>query len=298
MKRHLCLAFIGLLFVAACSSPEPKKEPAPAPAPAVAEPTKAVPAPKQEAPKLTATKKTAPAAVAQTPPPPPAPTPAPSQPVVPAPQPQPREPQVVAVPQPVPAPPPPPEPKKVTLPPGTMINIRMIDSIDAGQDHVGQSFHASMDEALKVNGETVIPKGADVYVKLVDVKAAGNMTGTSQLKVQLDRLFVGKKSYTIESNVYTQTGQSQTAKTAKTVGIGTAIGAAIGAIAGGKKGAAIGASAGAGGGAAVEAATKGEQVKIASEAPLTFRLEAPVEVTISADAQTQPAGNRLVPNKP
>jgi hypothetical protein len=181
---------------------------------------------------------------------------------------------------PPPAPPPPPEPRHLTLPSGTLIDVRMIDSIDSGTDHVGQSFKASLASAVMSGNEVVIPKDADVYVKLVDLKSAGNMTGTSELRVQLDRILIGKKAYAVESNTYVETGVSQGKQTAKTVGIGTAIGAAIGAIAGGKKGAVIGAGAGAGGGAAVEAATKGAQVKIASEAPMTFRLEAPIELTL------------------
>jgi hypothetical protein len=162
----------------------------------------------------------------------------------------------------------------------------MIDSINSDTDHVGQAFKASMASPVVVDGETLIPKGADVFVKLADVKSAGNIKGTSELRVQLDRLFVGGQSYVVESNTYTQTGANQTTKTAKTVGIGTAIGAVIGGITGGKKGAVIGAGAGAGAGTAVEAATKGEQVRIESESAMTFRLEAPIQVTLPPESST------------
>jgi len=174
--------------------------------------------------------------------------------------------------------------RKIVLPSGTLINVRMIDSIDSGTDHVGQAFKASMASPVVVDGETVIPKGADVFVKLVDMKSAGNIRGTSELQVQLDRLFVDNKSYVVESNTFTQTGANQTTKTAKTVGIGTAIGAVLGGITGGKKGAVIGAGAGAGAGTAVEAATKGEQVRIASESAMTFRLESPIQVTLPPES--------------
>jgi len=149
-----------------------------------------------------------------------------------------------------------------------------------------------MDSDLKINNETVIPKGSDVFVKLVDVQSAGKMTGRSEVKIQLDRLVVGSNSYPVQSNIYDQQAQSQGTKTAKTVGVGTAIGAIIGGIAGGKKGAVIGAGAGAGGGAAVEAAQKSEQVHIGSETGLVFRLESPIEVTITPGA---PGKNRFVP---
>jgi hypothetical protein len=170
----------------------------------------------------------------------------------------------------------------------------MIDSIDSDTGHVGQSFKASMDGDLKIDSDIVIPRGSDVFVKLVDVQSAGRMTGHSEVKVQLDRLVVGRNAYPVQSNVYVQEAGSQTAKTAKTVGVGTAIGAIIGGIAGGKKGAVIGAGAGAGGGAAVEAVQKSEQVHIASESALVFRLENPLEVTFIPGAAT-PGKNRFVP---
>jgi hypothetical protein len=217
-----------------------------------------------------------------------------SSPAPPPPQPVQSEPfpQQVAKNAPIELPPPPPpvkpEPviRKIVIPSGTLVNVRMIDSINSDTDHVGQAFKASIASPVVVDGETLIPKGADVFVKLADVKSAGNIKGTSELRVQLDRLFVGGQSYVVESNTYTQTGANQTVKTAKTVGIGTAIGAVIGGITGGKKGAVIGAGAGAGAGTAVEAATKGEQVRIESEAAMTFRLESPIQVTLPPESST------------
>lgn len=170
--------------------------------------------------------------------------------------------------------------RKIVIPAGTLIDVRMIDSINSASDHVGQSFKASLVNPIVVDSQTVIPRNADVYVKLTSVKSAGNLGGASELRVQLDRIFVGQKSYVVESTTFSQAGGSQTRTTARNIGLGTAIGAAIGAISGGKKGAVIGAAAGAGTGVAVEAATKGEQVRIESESALTFRLEAQLEVTV------------------
>ncbi len=283
MKRHAFL--ISLLFLTACSkTPAPQPEGKPQPAP-VAQASAPAPAPAAATPPARVSKPPAAAKpsvakpVVVHPAPPSTPAPVPER------LPEPLPPQVVTsrpVALPEPPPPAPVEPAfhKVVIPPGTLINVRLIDSINSDTDHVGQAFKASMVSPVMLENETVIPRNADVYVKLVAVKAAGNMTGTSELRVQLDRIFIDKKSYVVESNTYVQTGASQTQKTAKTIGIGTAIGAAIGAIGGGRKGAVIGAGAGAGAGTAVEAATKGEQVRIASESPLTFRLESPVEVTL------------------
>lgn len=300
MKRHNTL-LVTLLFLAACSAaPEsadkaaaPQAQPQPAASAAAPAPTEVrEPARKPAARPAEPKPERAPKQVSM---PAPAPQPVASAQPVPLPAPPTAAPQPdVAAATPVPVPPPPPEPKRVTIPAGTQITVRMIDSIDSDTGHVGQAYKASMDNDLKVDSDTVIPRGSDVFVKLVDVQSAGKMTGKSEVKVQLDRLVVGRNSYPVQSNVYVQEAKSQTAKTAKTVGVGSAIGAIIGGIAGGRKGAVIGAGAGAGGGAAVEAAQKSEQVHIDSETALVFRLESPLDVTVTPGTAT-PSKNRFVP---
>jgi hypothetical protein len=170
------------------------------------------------------------------------------------------------------------------LPPGTLLSIRMIDPVDSKTDHVGQTFKASLDAPVILDGQTVIPKGGDVFVKLTKVESAGRLSGSSQLELQLDRVYVGTKSYTVISNTFQSAGDSQGKKAAKQTGIGAGIGAIIGAIAGGKKGAAIGAGVGGGAGAGATAIENGEQVRVESEAKLTFRLEQPLNLTIPVGA--------------
>jgi hypothetical protein len=155
----------------------------------------------------------------------------------------------------------------------------MIDSVDSEKHRAGQVFHASLEEPLMVNGEVIAERGADAYVKLIEAKSAGRLTGRSELRLQLIRLVIDGRSYAVESSTYEQAGGSRGKRTAATVGAGAAIGAAIGAIAGGGKGAAIGAAAGAGGGTAVQVLTKGEQVRVPSETLLEFRLDVPVQIT-------------------
>jgi hypothetical protein len=162
----------------------------------------------------------------------------------------------------------------------------MIDSVDSETAHPGETFKASLDEPIVVDNETVFPKGSDVYVKLSKVQSAGRVSGRSEIQLQLDRIFLGRKSYTVESNTYVNTGASQGGRTARSAGIGAAIGAAIGAISGGGKGAVIGGATGAGAGAGVEAIRKGEQVRVDSETRLEFRLESPLEVTLESPSPT------------
>jgi hypothetical protein len=127
--------------------------------------------------------------------------------------------------------------------------------------------------------------------------------GQSELRLVLDRITVAKKNYTVDSNVFEESGSAQGKKTVRNGAIGAALGAAIGAIAGGGKGAAIGAGVGGGGGVGATAAMKGDQVRVASETKLMFTLNQPINVTITAGlppsvnrATAVPQRNRFNPS--
>jgi hypothetical protein len=162
------------------------------------------------------------------------------------------------------------------VPAGTTLVVRMIDDVDSERDSLGQTFRASVDEAVVVNGETVIPRGADVVAKLVADKEAGRLTGRSELTLDLQTVTVNGRQLEIATGEVTQQGESRTRQTATRTGGGAALGAIIGAIAGGGRGAAIGAATGAAAGGAVQVLTKGEKVRIPSETRLSFTLQNPL----------------------
>jgi len=176
-------------------------------------------------------------------------------------------------------PPPPPAPAKVTIPSGTTLAIRLVDAIDTEKAQPGQSFRATLDSPLSAEGDVAIPAGYDVEGQVVDVKSAGKFAGKSELVLQLSRISVGAKSYSIQTDQYRRQGSSRGTNTAEKVGAGAAIGAIIGGLAGGGKGAGIGAAAGGGLGGGVQAATKGQQIRLPSETVLNFTLQSPLTVT-------------------
>ena len=200
---------------------------------------------------------------------------------------------VAAVPS---TPPPPPPPKKVTIPSGTTLAVRLVDTIDSETSQQGQTFHATLDSPLAVDGDVVIPSGYDVEGHLVEVKSAGKFAGQSVVALQLDRISSGGKYYSLQTDQYRRQGSSRGKNTAAKVGAGAGIGAIIGAIAGGGKGAAIGAAAGGGLGGGVQAATKGQQIKLPSETVLNFTLQAPLTV-IASNRGPNEGRHRLDPNR-
>jgi len=170
----------------------------------------------------------------------------------------------------------------VTIPAGTRISVRTIDSIDSTRNRVGYRFQASLEEPLFVDGNVVVPKGADVYGRLEGSKETGTFTGRSELKLELTGIVVHGQTVPLVTGEYEVSGKSKGESTAKRTVGGAAIGTLIGALAGGGKGAAIGAGTGAGVGAASEIITKGDQVKIPSETLLDFTLQQSVTIPIHA----------------
>jgi hypothetical protein len=179
-----------------------------------------------------------------------------------------------------PAPPPPPQPRQIEVPASSTLTVRMIDGVDSSVNNAGEIFHASLESPLVVDSDVVVPRGADIYVRLVSASSAGRMKGKSELHLELVKMEFQGRSYPLVSSTYSLTGNSRGKNTAAKVGGGAALGAIIGALAGGGKGAGIGAGVGAAGGAIYQGATKGKQVKIPAETKLDFQLEQPVTVTV------------------
>ena len=176
------------------------------------------------------------------------------------------------------APPPPPAPVKVTLPSGTAVPVRLVDTVDSATAQTGDTFHATLDSPIAVDGEVAIPAHYDVEGHVVAAQASGKFAGKALLELQLDRIKVGDKWYNIETDHFKQETGSRGKNTAAKVGVGAAAGAILGGIFGGGKGAAIGTAAGAGAGTGVQAASKKPDIKLASERILTFTLQQPVTI--------------------
>ena len=189
-------------------------------------------------------------------------------------------------------PPPPPPPKPVTIPDGTVVQIRMIDSIDSATNQPGDRFRATLDTPITIDDQVIVPQGADIEGRVAELKSAGHFEGKPQIALQLTALNVNGRRYSLHTNQYSREGASRGKNTAEKVGGGAALGAVIGAIAGGGKGAAIGSVIGAGAGGGVQAASKAPAIHVASEALLSFTLESPLTVTPVAALQRNPS-NRV-----
>ena len=171
--------------------------------------------------------------------------------------------------------------KRITVPAGTRILIRMVDSIDSTKQKKGDRFTATLETNLQAEDTVVAQRGTKLYGRLAEASSAGRMSGSSELTLELTDIVIDGTAHPLLTSTYEVKGKGEGGSTAKKVVGGAGLGALIGGIAGGGKGAGIGAAAGAAGGTAIAASKKGQQLQIPSETLLEFRLQQPVSLPVA-----------------
>ena len=172
------------------------------------------------------------------------------------------------------------QPMKVTLVEGSVLSVRVGESLSSEKNESGDSWSGTLAEPLVINGLVIAERGALVEGRVTDAKRAGRVKGVASLSVTLSRLTTADgQRINLQTSGISRAGKDDTKRDVGKVAIASGIGAAIGAIAGGGKGAGIGAGAGAGAGTGVVLATRGGPAVIANEALLNFRVTEPVTIT-------------------
>ncbi|MGB0036434.1 MAG: hypothetical protein WBP79_13265 [Candidatus Acidiferrales bacterium] len=149
--------------------------------------------------------------------------------------------------------------------------------MSSDRNKVGDTFTATLDQPLVVEGWVVARRGQTVLGRVATAEKAGRVKGVSQLGVELSELtLVDGQVVTLKTRLVQSSGGTSNGRDAVAVGTTTGVGAAIGAAAGGGTGAGIGAGAGAVAGLIGVLTTRGRPTVIYPESLLTFRLGTPV----------------------
>jgi hypothetical protein len=234
-----------------------------------------------------------------------APPPPPDQsgPLPPAPTPQYQQP--APQPQPYPRARPANLPDALTIPAGTVIQVRTADWLSSDHNKAGDEFIATLAQPIVVDGWVVMRRNQNIIGHVTDAKRAGRVKGVSKLQLDLSQLtLVDGQLVPVQTTLLNASAGTSNGRDAAAIGLTTGTGAAIGAAAAGGPGAAIGAGAGLVASVAGVLLTRGKPTIIPPEDVLTFRLENPVTistvrsnvafrpVTSQDYAQAKPAGVR------
>src|SRR3954447_3523575 len=68
-------------------------------------------------------------------------------------------------------------PKTVTVPAGTLLTVRVDDGLSTERTHTGDSFRATLDQALVLDGAVIAEKGARVEGRVTDSDPGGRVKG-------------------------------------------------------------------------------------------------------------------------
>lgn len=170
------------------------------------------------------------------------------------------------------------EEKPLVVPAGTEITAVLDQTLGSKTSTSGQTFTATVQAPVEVNGKVAIPKGARASGLVKDAKAAGRFKGGAGLSLVLTSIEINGKDHAIETSEASMSSTGKGKRTAVLVGGGAAGGAGIGALAGGGKGAAIGALIGAAAGAGGAGLTGNRDITLPAETALSFKLAQALEV--------------------
>jgi hypothetical protein len=174
-----------------------------------------------------------------------------------------------------------------TIPSGTDLSLRSNARVCTNTYKVGQTFTASLANAVTGSNGATIPAGADVTLEVTQLKRSENANDKIVMEFAVRSVSFGGKSYALSGSVANADvervrNQPKSKDTQKVVG-----GAVIGAIAGqilGKstKSTVIGAAAGAAAGAGAAAATANYEGCVPDGGAISVSLTAPVQVRVAS----------------
>ena len=173
---------------------------------------------------------------------------------------------------------------EVTLPAGTEVHLALDTAVGSGQSRAGDNLTARVTEPVVMGSRVVIPAGSRVHGRVVEATPArkGLADKAGSLSLSFDSVSTPVGFGAAMSATLTSAGAGSGKRTATAIGGGAVGGALLGRILGhNARGAAIGTALGGAVGTGIAAGSRGEDVTLAADAPLTVRLDQPLTISVN-----------------
>ena len=195
-------------------------------------------------------------------------------------------------------PPPAPPSGPVTIPAGTLVRIRLSETLDTAHLKPGAYFQATAAADVYQGGVLALPRGAVLTGQVVESKDGGALGGAAVLRLNLTSINLEGRSYPIATDIWSNKGPNKAGYTAANTVGGAAVGAIIGGIIGRGAGAAIGAGVGGAAGLGASAASRGPRLILPTETAVDFHLSTPVTVQPVSWQEAQRLATASTPQQP
>ncbi len=128
----------------------------------------------------------------------------------------------------------------VSVPAGTRLVIRMIDTIDSKRHGAGHKFRGQLEGALVIDGVTMVPRGTFLYGTVLAASGSGRAVGKAQLALEFTDIMVDDQLFPIATQALAAQTEGQGKKTVGRTARSAVLGGLIGGSSGAKTGAKIG----------------------------------------------------------
>ncbi len=158
----------------------------------------------------------------------------------------------------------------ITVPAGTVILVKMDQTIVTGRNKAGERFTATLEADIVADGFLLAPRGTKFYGKIVEARKAGRLAGKASLQLTLTDVMIDNQLRPLITDSFGIEGERSGALKKM------AVGAAVGGVASGSSGLNEGAAVG----LAAAVMTPGNQIQLPQGALIEFRLANQRTITI------------------
>lgn len=120
------------------------------------------------------------------------------------------------------------EGERVTLPPNTIISVRIADEINSSKNHTGDIFTGIVDPSVLVHDQVMVPRGTEAHVRMAEDKKGGHIHGKAQVRLELVGLVLNGRRLGVESDQEVRGQGAAAAKAKAEVKSGEHLGSATG----------------------------------------------------------------------
>ncbi|MGB7547487.1 MAG: BON domain-containing protein, partial [Terracidiphilus sp.] len=101
----------------------------------------------------------------------------------------------------------------VTVPPGTLIQLRTSEPVGSKRATEGTPVQFTVIQDVTLGGVLAIPRGATVHGVVSEIKRAGALAGSPELALQLISLDLGGQNYPLQSDLFKVRGPNKAGRT-------------------------------------------------------------------------------------